>query len=94
MRNRVTLASIERILIHMSAQLDRLTASVAALKTVDASAAAMIAGLAQQIRDAGTDPVALAALADDIDADKAALAAAVAANTPAAVTPPVAPPAA
>ena len=67
----------------MSAQLDRLTASVASLKTVDESAAALLAGLAQQLRDAATDPTAINALADDIDADQAKLAAAVAANTPA-----------
>jgi len=90
---RVTLASIERILIHMSAQLDHLKASVASLKTVDESAAALLAGLSQQILAAKDDPVAIEAIAADIDADQAALAAAVAANTPAAPVAP-APPAA
>lgn len=84
MKHRVTLASIERILIHMSAQLERLTASVAQLKTVDESAAALLSNIAQQLRDAATDPAAINKLADDIDANNAALSAAVAANTPAA----------
>ena len=78
----------------MSKELDRLTASVADLKTVNASAVALVSGLAQQIRDNVTDPTALKALADDIDSDKAALAAAVAANTPPAAAPPAPPPAA
>lgn len=82
---------IERILI-MSAELDRLTASVANVKTVAESAITLINGLAQQIRDNAGDPAALAKLADDLDADDAELAAAVSANTPAppVVTPPAA----
>lgn len=72
----------------MSAQLDRLTASVAGLKTVDESAAALLSNIAQQLRDAATDPAAINKLADDIDADNAALAAAITANTPAAAAAP------
>ena len=68
----------------MSAELDRLTASVAAEDTVIDSAVALINGLAQQIRDHANDPAALNALADDIDAKSAALSEAVTANTPAA----------
>lgn len=67
----------------MSAALDRLTAEVAETKTAVNSVLALVEGLAQQIRDNATDPVALNALADELDAQQAALAAAVAANTPA-----------
>jgi hypothetical protein len=49
--------------------------------TVD-SAVTLITGLAQQIRDLQNDPVALAALANSLDAKANELAAAVAANTP------------
>lgn len=41
-------------------------------------------GLSQQIKDAGTDPVALANITAQIDANSTALAAAIVANTPAA----------
>lgn len=68
----------------MSAELDRLKASVTALTTVAASSEALMGRLAQLIRDNANDPVALNALADEIDADTAGLAEAVAANTPAA----------
>jgi len=65
-----------------------LAEKVAAVKTVDDSAVALLGGLSQQIRDlvaAGTiSPTDLTALADQLDADNAALAAAVTANTPAA----------
>lgn len=64
--------------------LSMLTADVEKLTTVDEAAAALITGLAQQIKDAGTDPVALKALTDKMEAETDALAAAVTANTPAA----------
>jgi hypothetical protein len=66
----------------MSAELDRLTAEVSETHSAVDSAVTLIAGLAQQIRDLSTDPAALNALADDLDAQQAAIAAAVAANTP------------
>lgn len=66
----------------MSAELDRLTTEVAETKTAAQSAITLIAGLAQQIRDLKTDPAALAALADSLDADQAEIAAAITANTP------------
>ncbi len=68
----------------MSAILDRLTADVANLTSVDESAIALLNGLAQQIRDLAGDPAALAALADSIEAQNTSLASAVTANTPAA----------
>jgi hypothetical protein len=46
------------------------------------SAIALIAGLAQQIRDAADEPAKLNALADELDAKANVLAAAVQANTP------------
>ena len=72
----------------MSAQLDKLTTEVSETKTVVASAVTLIEGLAQQIRDLKDDPVALEALATELDATTNALAAAVAANTPPVEPPP------
>lgn len=66
----------------MSAALDRLTADVSALTTVDASAIALLSGLADQIRANAEDPAAMNKLADDIEAQNTALSAAVTANTP------------
>lgn len=66
------------------ATLDQLTTDVTANTDAVASATALINGLAQQIKDAGTDPVALKALTDKLEANTQALASAVTANTPAA----------
>jgi hypothetical protein len=68
----------------MSAELDNLTTEVTETGTVVDSAIALIAGLAQQIRDLADDPAALAALATELDAKTNALAAAVSENTPSA----------
>lgn len=76
------LLEIKEGLKAMSAQLDRLTASVAALKTKEQSLITLVKGLAQLIRDNVNDGPALTALADDIDADAAAIQAAVDENTP------------
>lgn len=78
---------LERI-DRMSAATDRLTASVASLTSAQQSAVTLLGQLSQLIRDNAGDPTALNKLADDIDADTAALAAAVVANTPAATEPP------
>lgn len=67
------------------ADLTQLTADVAQLESVDESAITLIAGLAQQIKDAGTDPVALKALTDRMEAESTKLAGAVTANTAPAV---------
>jgi uncharacterized protein (UPF0264 family) len=83
------LAVILGKLHNMSAELDRLTASVAAVQTQDDSIIALVQGLAQQIRDNATDPAALTALADSLDAESAKVAQAVTDNT----TPTPAPPA-
>lgn len=64
--------------------LTALTAEVADNGDVIASASTLLSSLSQQIRDMAGDPAAIAALADQLDANSAALADAVAANTPAA----------
>lgn len=77
------MAAILKELKTMSQQLTDLQAAVAAEDTVIASAVTLIEGLAAQLAAAGTDPVALQALTDDINAKAQELAGAVAANTPA-----------
>ena len=63
-------------------KLQDLQAAVQAEDNVIQSAVTLINGIAQRIADAGTDPAALQALTDDINAQAQSLAAAVAANTP------------
>ncbi len=74
-------------LTKMSAALDRLTTEVSENTTVVQSAITLITNLAEQLRQAATDPAAVNALADQLDAQSNALATAVAANT-VAETPP------
>jgi uncharacterized protein YoxC len=72
----------------MSAQLDQLTADVAAEKTVVDSAVVLLDGLTQAIKDlaaSGGTPEQFAALAADVEAQTQKLSTAVTANTP---TPP------
>ncbi len=76
------LQPIIRELRKMSAELDRLTTEVTESRTAVDSVLALVAGLAQQIRDNATDPAALTALADQLDQQQADIAAAVTANTP------------
>lgn len=66
----------------MSATIDRLTASVANLATVDDSLIELVKNLAQTIRNNAEDPAALTALADRLDAEAQTVADAVTANTP------------
>jgi hypothetical protein len=68
----------------MSAELDRLSAEVSENATVTGSAIALLNNLSAQIRALANDPVALAGLADSLDANSNALAEAVTLNTPAA----------
>lgn len=68
----------------MSAEIDRLTASVTNLTTVDASLVTLVGNLAQLLRDSASDPAAINALADKLDAEAATVAQAVTDNTPAA----------
>lgn len=69
----------------MSAEMDDLTAKVAANGEVDASAIVLLQGLKQMLDDAiaSGDPAALKALSDSLGAQQSDLSAAVAANTPA-----------
>jgi len=66
----------------MSKSLDKLTKEVEENSDVVESAAVMIEGLAQQIRDASGDEEKLEQLAADLDTQQARLAEAVAKNTP------------
>lgn len=88
-----SLANEEKILgkeKNLMADLSRLQASVEASNAGIDSAIALLDGLKAAILAAGTDPVAIAALADEIDAKKAALAAAVVADALPADVPPAA----
>ena len=67
----------------MANELDELTIKVSETKTVTESAIVLLQGLKAKLDAAGTNPVALKALSDDLAASGAALAAAVVANTPA-----------
>jgi len=69
-------------LAEMSALSD-LQAAVARNGDVEASAVALIQGIAQQLKDAQGDPAALSALQAQLTSQADALAAAVTANTPA-----------
>lgn len=68
----------------MATDLTALTAAVAKDTEVDQSAITLLQGLKQKLDEAGTDPVALKALSDQLGANSQALADAVVANTPAA----------
>lgn len=81
------LVALKQMETRIMAILDDLKASVAAEDTAIASAITLLQGLSAALAAAGTDPVALAALKTDIDAQTSALAAAVTANTPATPTP-------
>lgn len=70
----------------MAATLDTLLAEVTRQTTVNQSAITLLASIAQQLKDAGTDPVKLQAIQDQLTANDDAIAAAVTANTPAAPT--------
>ena len=61
-----------------------LEAEVARNTTVDASAIALLDGLAQQLQDAKNDPAAIQAIVDQMRTSSDSLAAAVSRNTPAA----------
>lgn len=67
----------------MTPAMQRLTDEVTETRTSQASIIALVAGLAQQIRDAVGDEDALNALADSLDQGQTEIAQAVADNTPA-----------
>ncbi len=68
----------------LMAALDDLTAQVTAQTTVEQSAITLLNQLSDLIKQAGTDPVKLAALTAQLKTSADALAAAIVANTPAA----------
>jgi hypothetical protein len=72
------------------ADLTGLQQAVANETTVEQSAITLLNGLAEQLKNAGTDPVAIQAVVDSINSSSAALAAAITANTPAAAPAPTA----
>jgi hypothetical protein len=72
----------------MSAEFDALTAQVAASTSVEASAVALIQGIAAQLAGNPT-PAQVTALTAELQSSADALAAAVTANTPAAPTSPL-----
>jgi hypothetical protein len=74
-----TLRSLRKIM----ADLTSLQQQVAENTQVETSAVTLIKGIADRLKAAGTDPVALQTLQDQLHASAAALAAAIAANTPA-----------
>jgi ABC-type transporter Mla subunit MlaD len=65
------------------AKLDALTAEVTAINDTDDAILALIDGLVQQLKDAGTDQGAVDAIVADLEAKRTVLAAAVTTNTPA-----------
>lgn len=73
---------LHRLEIFLMAKFDEVLAKVTALETANDSLIALAQGLAQEIRDNASDPVALQALADRLDTDTAKVVAAVTANTP------------
>jgi len=101
--SRLLLLAADRKIEELSQKLDRIIqkqeiimatlvdiqAAVAAEKTVEDSVLALLAGLAQQLKDAiaANDPVAMQAVVDSLNSNAAAMASAVTANTPA-PTPP------
>lgn len=65
-------------------QLDSLEAAVAQSTEVQASAVVLIQGIADQLRDAQSDPVKIAQLESQLRSSAESLSAAITANTPAA----------
>lgn len=75
------LDTLQEAMNAMSAEVDRLKASVTQLATVDQSVITLLRGMSDQIRALKQDPAALTALADEVDARVKELGDAVTANT-------------
>lgn len=73
---------INRKLNKMANELDRIESEVSEMGSAVDSATALLAKLAQLIRDNAGDPARLKKIADDLDSKGTALAEAVVANTP------------
>lgn len=81
----------QREMISMAASIDDVVTAVQNETTVEQSVITLLNQLSAQVKAAGTDPVKLQAVLDQISTNSAALSAAVTANTPAALpTPPAA----
>ena len=78
------LSQIKQLGEKVMKDLKELEKAVERSTTVQQSAIVLIQGLAEQLRNAGTDPALLGALASTLDAQANALSDAVVANTPAA----------
>lgn len=78
------LSDIKQKEVIIMADLTGLTEQVAANTEVEQSAVVLLQGLADLLKAAGTDPVALQTLQDQLKTSADALAAAIVANTPAA----------
>lgn len=83
----VWMIAVIELLKEAKRMLEKLTQDVARETEVIGSAVVFIKGLRQQIIDAGTNPNALKALTDQMEANADSLAAAIAVNTPADHTP-------
>jgi len=90
-RKIVTNKDLDKKLDKIMALLDDVIADVAEETTIVESVVTLLTSLSDQLKAAGTDPVKLAALKTQIDANKKALADAVIANTPPPVVPPPTP---
>jgi len=84
--NSVLLWQLRKDIKKMAGTILDLQNEVTALTTVEESAAKLLDGLSQQLKDAlaQNDPTAIQKVIDDLDAGKANLAAAITRNTPAA----------
>lgn len=71
-------------ILHMSAELDALTANVTRITTVADSAIALLQNIKARLDAAGTDPAALTALSTSLGTESDKLAQAITDNTPAA----------
>lgn len=76
----------QKEILNMAASIDDVVVAVQNETTVEQSVITLLGQLAAQVKAAGTDPVKLQAVLDQINTNSAALSAAVTANTP--VTPP------
>jgi hypothetical protein len=84
---------IAKELIDMASDLTEITKRVTETRDAEDAAVLLLGDLKTRLDSAGTDPVALKALSDQLGSGKDALAAAIVANTPVAAEPAPEPPA-
>lgn len=83
------LQTLQREVVQMAASVDDVIIAVQNETTVEQSVITLLGQLSAQIKAAGTDPVKLQQVLDQINANTTALSAAVTANTPVPPTPTV-----